>query len=62
MNTREREKEQKESEGYTNEWLYWGRQREEEEKREESRDEERRGRLGREWASVKGCLKKDGLL
>ncbi len=30
-------KEQKESEGYTNEWLYWGRRREEEEEGEESK-------------------------
>lgn len=51
----EREKEQKETEGYTNEWLNWRRQSKEEE-RDESK--ERRGRLGGECGGVKGCLKK----
>lgn len=45
-------KEQKETEGYTNEWLNWRRQSEEEE-REENKEERRR--LGVECGGVEGC-------
>lgn len=46
-------KEQKETEGYTNEWLNWRRQREEGEEEEENKEERRR--LGVECGGVEGC-------